>query len=87
MTDSTHWASGVRPKGLLSFLYNAINDPETNQSCHVDIQGTMQFFGLTDDEQKAVLNAQGAGAPSQKTLGAILDLLLPELAEGYGVVW
>ncbi|MCP4168861.1 MAG: hypothetical protein GY759_23595 [Chloroflexi bacterium] len=51
MTDSTHWASGVRPKGLLSFLYNAINDPETNQSCHIDIQGTMQFFALTDDEQ------------------------------------
>jgi len=87
MTQTVPYADGIRPKGLLSFLYNAVFDPDTNQNCHEDIQGTMKFFGLSEQEQAAITAAQDAGQPDPEALEKVANLLVAELAKGYSVIW
>ena len=79
------------PQGLLSFIYNAIFVQSVHEAVLQDIKSVMDEFGLTDEEQAAVLNSQDEGQPTKADAQAIGALLQKEVEENfdtfYGEFW
>ena len=89
------------PKGLLSFLYNVIYNHQTTEQCRNNIQQAMDSFALTAAQQTAVRQTQNDGSAQDGSLKSLLallnedqfmldklmELLTPDLADDYHIVW
>lgn len=67
------------PKGLISFAYNAIFNPSTNESARLDLMGEMSKFGLSEEAQNLILQGQMGGFPDQESKERFIALLRQEL--------
>ena len=75
------------PKGLLSFTYNAIYNPATNEGARVDLMQEMSKFELSDEAKALIFEAQTDGVPHRQSEERLVELLVQELMGTFKNLW